>query len=531
MRATRVCAVRAVRMYVPVRVAGAGGAPTCAVSAAGDTAATSSEVRTAQRITEAVLTARASRKRQPSQSSPPGPVSPPAHAKAQGPRSRALNHEGAIVPDTVSADVQTAARLALSYGKSAFLTHLVHQRDAVCQRPGSPVWEWDPLMMGDAGESEASAAAISSGTPAMLAHRSPIPQIPRATAGIVELQTAADKQWDALTDEARVRWITSTPQGRRALQHATRLAKSREAIRGQGCDSDSGARLIPSLAAMLSKYKSTIVQPRSPRVAALAPSPKQSILRTKLRLGADGSASCTPKPATASIAVSGMMHVASKNSTNRRHLRDRADAVRREERRKRWHRTLTQLLGGEAALMFVNNVKDLQLPGTEVGEALTQGADARERGGIRPAAPAPTSSAAPATRDATHEETAKGSAPVTFSDGLLTLCDGLGIRSPRRAYVLARVLPEVDSASASEALPLSLAKVRELAKRCSTEYDELRKDAVRTAQEAGFGSAEDAVRAFEREQLALAVTRVQAKLLMFQEDLPLLKSCVNALSK
>ncbi|KAG5486056.1 hypothetical protein LSCM4_06763 [Leishmania orientalis] len=527
MRTTCVCAVRAVRMYVPMHVAATGGAHSSSVSAAGDTAATSIEVRAARRITEAVLRARANRKLQQPLSSP---LSKPVHAKAQGPRSPASDKEEAIVKDTVSLEMQTAARLALSYGKSAFMTHLVHQHDDVYQRSGAFVSEWDQLMMGDAGESEPSASTVPSDTPATLTLRAATPQIPRAAAGILGLQMSMDKRWDELTDEARVRWITSTSQGRRALQHATKLAKFRNPTRAQENAGDSDARVVPSMEAMLSKYKTTLVLPRLPRVAALAPSPKEPILRAKLQHGTDESASPTPKLAAASIALSGVIHVPSGNNANRRHLRDRADAVRREERRKLWRRALIQFLGGDAAFMFVNDVKDLQQPRTEAEQALKQDAGVPGGDRARPAATMPSTSAAKPTRDVTPEEAPDDGAQVAFSDGLLNLCEGLGIRSPRRAYVLSRVLPEVDAANNSEDSPLSLAEVRELAKRCSIEYDGLRDDAIRTAQEAGFTSAEDALRAFEREQLALAVTRVQTKLLMFQEDLPLLKSCVNALS-
>ncbi|CAJ1986583.1 hypothetical protein conserved [Leishmania donovani] len=533
MRPTCVCAVRAVRMYVPMRVAATGGATSSAASPAGGNASTSSEVRAARRITEAVLSARAKHKLQQRQPSPPAPAPPSFRAKAKAPRSPESGIEDGVVKDTVTAEVQTAARLALSYGKSAFMTHLVHQHDDAHQRPGTAsASEWDQPMVSDAGEPEASAVTASSETCAVLPLRAGTPKIPRAAAGMPGLQMAIDKWWDDLTDEARVRWITSTPQGRRALQHATKLTKFGNVFCGRGRSSNSGAHVVPSMESMLTKYKSTLVQPRLPRAAALVPSPKESILRMKLHDEKDASANPSWKSTTVSSALAGMMHAASENNANRRRLRDRADAVRREEQRKLWHQALVQFLGGESAFTFVHDVKDLQQPRTEAEQAVKREADAQSGGGTGHATTvAPNTPAATATGNATPKEMADAGAPVAFSDGLLDMCEGLGIRSPRRAYVLSRVLPEVDAANASEGPPLSLAEVQDLAKKCSTEYDELRDDAVRMAHEAGFASAEDAVRAFEREQLALAVARVQARLLMFQENLPLLKRCVNVLSK
>lgn len=534
MRPTCLCAVRAVRMYVPMRVTGTGGATPSAASPAGDNASTSSEVPAARRITEAVLSARAKHKLQQPQPSPPASVPPSVRAEAKAPRSPASDIEEGVVKDAVTAELQTAARLALSYGKSTFMTHLVHQRDDAHRRPGAvSASEWDQAMVSDAGEPEASAVTAFSETCAALPLRAGTPKIPRAAAGMPGLQMVIDKWWDDLTDEARVRWITSTPQGRRALQHATKLAKFGDVFRGQGSSSgDSGALVVPSMESMLTKYKSTLVQPRFPREAALAPSPKESILRVKLRDEKDPSANPRSKSATVSSALGAMMHVASENNANRRRLRDRADAVRREEQRKLWHQALVQFLGGESAFTFVHDVKDLQQPRTEAEQAVKREASAQGGGGTGHATTVmPNTPAATATGNLTPEEVPDGGAPVAFPNSLLDMCEGLGIRSPRRAYVLSRVLPEVDAASASEGPPLSLAEVQDLAKKCSTEYDELRDDAVRTAQEAGFACAEDAVRAFEREQLALAVARVQAKLLVFQEKLPLLKRCVNVLSK
>ncbi|AIN95987.1 hypothetical protein LPMP_090710 [Leishmania panamensis] len=534
MRPTCACAVRAVRMYAPMRVAATNGATPSAASLAGGSAAISSEVRAARRITEAVLRARANRKlREPQPSSPPAPVPPPAHAKTPGPRSPASERGEGVVKDTVTAEVQTATRLALSYGKSAFMTHLVHQHDKVCERPCTfSASEWDQLMVGDPSTPEASAVTASSDTFSASTPRADTPSIPRAAAGMVGLQRALVKCWDELTDEARVRWITSTPQGRRALQHATKLARFRDVTHGQCSSTNSSAYVVPSMELMLSKYKNTLVQPRLPRAAALAPSPRESTLRMKLRGERDTSANLSPKSTATFTALSSMMHVAFASNASRHRLRDRADAVRREERRKLWHEALVKFLGGEAAFMFVHDVKYLQQPRAELDEALKressiQGGEGTGRAGTV----APSTPAAAAAGDTALEEVTNEGAPVDFSDGLLDLCEDLGIRSARRAYVLSRVLPEVDATSASEDPPLSLAEVRDLAKRCSNEYNDLRAEAARTAKEAGFASAEDAVRAFERVHLALAVARVQAKLHMFQENLPLLKNCVNALSK
>ncbi|GET86325.1 hypothetical protein, conserved [Leishmania tarentolae] len=525
MRSTRVCAARAVRMYVPMRVAATGGAASSAASPAGGNASASSEVRTARRITEAALSARAKRKLQQPQPSPPPPVVPSLHTKAKAPHSPATDIEEGVGKDMVTAEVRTAATLALSYGKSAFMTHLVHQHSGVYQRPGTiSVSEWDQPMVGDTGETEASAVAASSDTFAALPLRAGTPKIPRPAAGMPALQMAIDKSWNDLTDEARMRWITSTPQGRRALQHATKLTKFRNVFRGQGNSSNSGAHGVPSMESMLTKYKNTLVHPRLPRAAALAPSPKESILRRKLHDTKDASANWGAQSSTVPGVWSGMMHASSANNDNRNRLRDRADSVRREEQRKLWHQALVQFLGGESAFMFVHDVKNLQQPRAEAGSQ-------NEGGAGRAATVTPNIPVVTSTANATPEEVAHDGAPIAFSDRLLDMCEGLGIRSPRRAYVLSRVLPEVDAASASEGPPLSLAEVRDLAKKYSTEYDKLRDDAVRTAQEAGFASAEDAVRAFEREQLVLAVARVQTTLLTFQENLPLLKKCVSVLSK
>ncbi|KAG5510648.1 hypothetical protein JKF63_06946 [Porcisia hertigi] len=534
MRLTCVSAGRAVRMYAPMQVASTGGPIPSAACPADDKAASSNEVCAARRITEVILRARANRKvlQQP-QLSPPAPVPPLGEAEAQTPHSPASVTEEGVVKRTVSVQVQTAAQLALSFGKSAFMTHLVHQHHDACQRPGAfSASEWDHFMVDEAGEAEAAAMTASPNARAAVSPRVDTPQVPCAAAGVQGLQTEVNKVWNGFTDEARVRWITSTPQGRRALEHATKLSKLRSGMAHRDSDRKSAAHVSLHLEAMLSKYEDTLVQPRLPRAAALAPPPRESMLRINFQGETGTSADSLSNSATGSLTLHDIVHGAYANNANCRHLRDRADAVRREERKKLWQQALVQILGGEAAFMFLRDVKDLQQPREKGEEAPIHEAGMRGRGGTGSTDTVlPSTAAAIATRDATQETTTDSSAEVSFSDGLLDLCESLGIRSPRRAYVLSRVLPQVDAATASQGPAPSLAEVRDLAKRCTAEYDKLRCDAARTAREAGFASAQDAVRAFEREQLALAVAGVQAKLRLFEEKLPLLKNCVRVLSK
>lgn len=527
MRPTTPHAVRTLRMYAPMRVATA--VSGSAIAAATTPPSAVAEVRTARRLTESLLSRRAARRTPPPQqqhtaaptcasantavSPPPYPQPPQQQQPCAAPNA---SHDAAV---------RTAVELALSYGMSAYLTHLTHQDDDdVYHRVGTySAAEWDQLINADAtGRGQAAAATESStscASTAPSAFAAPS-TVPRAAAGVRPLLTAVESHWAALSAEKRVRWVTSTPQGRRALQHAMRLARHGEA----GGDAARSARttdeaataaapLSPSLMAMLSTYTDALVQPRQPRAAALAPPPAgASALRARLRGGgAAGTEAPAARPDTTRLAMYGMLHGAYAAHSNCSHLRARADAVQAEERRRRWHETLVRFLGGEGAFAFAHDVKDLQQPYDDTEKA---------------AAPA-----AAAVSDAVSGGT-RGQRSLPEADAaLLAFCESLGIRSPRRVFVLAGVLPEVDAAASAPRSPLTLEEVRTMATALSAEYDKLREEAAQTALDSGFASPEAAVQAFERKQLARAVAGVQARLTRFEEGLPLLKSCVTVFSK
>lgn len=554
MKTTVSRAARAVRMYVPMQPSPT---RTCfestytspAVAASVD-APTSKDTQTAKRLTEALLRARGA---QQLRDSAPAPLPPPVYTNATA------RHAGLLGDDTASPAERTtthaapshpprevAMQLATAYGKAALLTHMAHQHDddAATPRPYAySTVDWARIMSDPAEDPNAAATAAADGgvgadpaagststPPAFRSHTSAL-RLSSAEDGAAALSIEVAEAWARMPSDAKTRWITSTPQGRRALRAAMAVSTSSgitsSDARARDVDAAAAGR-VPSMTEMLSRYPDTLVRPRPPRSAALSPAPHRHYLR---ELFSEEAAVAFTKPEPHTLMAHGevRMHSTTTGAANRASLRRKADAARAVEREKAWFQNLAGCLGGDSAAKFVNDVKSLQRPREESGEY-------EARPGAAAGAATVASSSSPATlKDVqngvnTQRTQREENGEPVYSAGLLELCEELGIRSPRRAYVRAQVLQDVDAAAAT-ADPLTLDQVQEKTAMYLAQYDSEVEAVAAKARESGNASPEQAVRDFEKYQLELAVDKVQVRLAKFQENVPLLRNCTNVFNK
>lgn len=524
MKATTLRASRAVRMYVPMQAPPATWSHKTTVATQEEP--TSSEVRTGHRLTDAILRTR-QRQRQQQQQRPqeevrpcaaPLPIPPPSHATTAPVKTRTpLRGESAGAHGG-----SEALRLALSYGRSALLTHLAHQQDdAAAQRPYAySEVDWACVM----GEETATSAAGTAPSTLSRVHRSAL-RPSTAEDGALALSWEMEQTWAALDHAARVRWMTSTPQGRQALRQA--MAAPTETA---AAVSDAG--VVPSMCEMLSKYADALVRPRQPRTAALAPAPQRHHLQDLFAEEAQGSQREHHKDRHVSQQQQvgeAVLHNTTPDNANRASLRLKAETARAVEREKVWLQNLAACLGGDNAVKFVNDVKSLQRPREDNGESDARGS-ASNGSSSSGGGGSDTGSAGDASLTTSAVKAALSERDCTYSPGLLELCEELGIRSPRRAYVLSRVLRQVDEATTT-AQPIPLSQVRELTTRYAAQYDREVGTIAANARTAGLVSPEKAVSDFEKYQLELAVDGVQVRLSKFQDDVPLLRNCTSVFNK
>jgi hypothetical protein len=480
-----------------------------------------------------------SRKQAPRQhgaAAAPAPVSPPLHAKSC--LSSIVDGDGCGRRGSAAAAAaeaergQEALRLATSFGKSALLTHLAHQHDDLSvPRPYTySAVDWARIMGEPSEEAAASAVGSPTTTPAGFRSHANTLQPGSAEAGVAALTAEVEHTWARLDADAKVRWITSTPQGRRALRQATATVTA-TGIRSDPCHAATAVR-VPSMEQMLSKYADALVRPRLPRTAALSPAPKPHLLRKLFAEGeqeqeAQGSPEDQGQPSSVWREDLRMHSSDRQDSSNRANLRLKADVAYAMEREKVWFQSLASCLGGDNAVKFVNDVKSLQRPREENAEYGVRGPAANTSSGLGGGATPPEHSTEAFNTTLNHREMRE---PI-YSAGLLELCEELGIRSPRRAYVRVRVLQAVDEAAAT-AQPLTLDQVRDLTTRYGAQYDQEVQAIAKDAQSAESNvTPAQAVRDFEKFQLELAVDQVRVKLSKFQDDVPLLRSCTSAFNK
>ncbi|KPA77574.1 hypothetical protein ABB37_06945 [Leptomonas pyrrhocoris] len=456
----------------------------------------------------------------------PSPIPPPIHAtSAPHTRLMSASAKSGTSAAVTAAAAETAAngpdamRLALSYGRSALLTHLAHQHDdSSTQLPYAySAEDWARIMGENASSTTTESAAFGS--------HSSGKHFFSADDGLAALLTEVEVAWAKLDKDMKLRWIVSTPQGRRALRQAMETAaETRRGGRAPSHLADAAQR-VPSLDQMLSKYADALVRPRLPRPAARSPAPKD---RHLYELFCDARAQNQLDHVQLFSPQDGEVRMhksATRDSANRTSLRRKADAARAMEREKVWFQTLANCLGGDNAVKLVNDVKSLQRSREETGEyemrAAASNGSVGVPGSVPPASPTET------TEEASGHE---GGSEPTYSTGFLDLCEELGIRSPRRVYVRSRVLQAVDEAAATPK-PLTLDEVRELTTKYCAQYDKEVATIAANAEASGSVPAEKAVSDFERYQLELAVDKVQVKLSKFQGDVPLLRSCTSVFNK
>ncbi|KPI88411.1 hypothetical protein ABL78_2476 [Leptomonas seymouri] len=529
MKVTTSRAGRAVRMYMPMQAAV--GSPSSIeasrfVSETATEAPTSNEARTARRLTEGIMRSRAlHRQAQRQHEAGLSPIPPPLHAK-EAFRARLMEAPAGDETVTAAADTATsgrdAMRLALSYGRSALLTHLAHQHDdsSAQQAHAYSAEDWARMMGEGASATFAAPPTVASG---FQPHRS-AQRFLHIEDGLSGLLQEVERVWAKLDKDMKLRWVLSTPQGRRALRQATETTAEASGGRTPSNTVDTGRR-VPSIDQMLSKYTDALVRPRLPRPAALSPAPKARHLHKLFFEESSEKERAREEPFCAEMGEVQMHSSAAQNSPNRISLRRKADAARAMEREGVWLHGLASCLGGDNAVKFVNDVKSLQRPPEENNEYEARASAGNDSAGASGIA-SPTSPAE-ASADVSSQQ---GSSEPIYSTGLLDLCEKLGIRSPRRVYVRSRVLQAVDEAAAT-AQPLNLDQVRELATNYCTLYDKEVEAVAATAEASGSVSPAKAVLDFEKYQLELAVDRVHVKLSKFQADVPLLRNCTSVFDK
>lgn len=492
MRNTSLCAARAIRMYVPMRAAAATFGPACTATtgtAAAPEASISDEVRTARQLTEAILRSRATR--------------------------------GGATATTADVKGQVALRLALSFGKSALLTHLAHQHDRSSpQRPYhySPVDWYRPNAQGPkAVETEAEPAASS--RPSTSAASS------NAEKDVAALSTETEEAWARLDEDKKICWITSTPQGRRALRQATTMADAAAAAVRPGHRSSNPKLRVPTMDEMLSKYPDALVRPRLPRPAALCPAPRTHVLRELFSEAVRGSEGALDmEAARLKSFIEPLQNNTVANHPNRVRIRHWEDVTRETHRETLWFESLAGCLGRDSAVKFVREVKSRQLPPEHASnDELLSSTEVVYDDSIADAS----------FLSASREEALAGhqrEKETVYSAGFLDLCEELGIRSARRVYVRSRVLQALDKADAA-AQPWTLDHVRELTTKYNAAYNAEIEAVAAAARTSGSVSPEQAVRNFETSQLKLAMDKVQVQLLKFHDDLPLLRRSTSVFDK
>lgn len=327
-----------------------------------------------------------------------------------------------------------------------------------------------------------------------------------------DLLCKVEQDWAAWGPAEKEKWIKATPQGRKALKL---LQNELAVLREPGSDGDAES-LTPRLSSWAEKYDARVAVRRSPALDATLPqlSPTETP-----RLFIDPSLLPFAPPCEADIAAA----LSPARATLAREAKEAEEVVQEGL----WRRQATSLLGSEGAATFASAVKQQQRAGHSSGGGGLEGegeedlcgrkeaARQRRRREVRPSlfrgGPSSLShSSSPEPKDGPQ-----------YSDAFLAFSSSLGIHSPRKVYVMRKLLPHLDSAGGP---PKTLAEVKELATRFSAEYD------ANTAELRNSGE-DEALAGYNRELLKDELDRLQAKMAKFQSQLPLLMRWQNVLSK
>ncbi|CCW65288.1 unnamed protein product [Phytomonas sp. EM1] len=333
---------------------------------------------------------------------------------------------------------------------------------------------------------KASAWADASGKAAYLTHVAHQRRFDGLS--ITDLISMVDRTWASWDATKKANWVMGAPQGRRALRLLTDVDCGRIPAKGRVAGKHNLGPARHGSSCMGKREARSPLMPCGPSAAAMScKTPRRHPLTLREWAGSL-STHRTESPSLAHKQGAFDAAVAASHSFEASHHL----SVSRLRQRNRWKRELNRMLGGNDSRTFQGFIKEHQ----------------QEYENIQ----APTK---PVT------EAPKASSTDTF----LNFCDDMNIGSPRKAFVLQKMIPFLDSnereVSNGNAAPLSLAEVKAAAQRFSQEFDQYRNDILKNC-----GNSL-AVQAYEKALIDEELTQVRLKLNRFQSKIPLLQRIAN----
>lgn len=327
------------------------------------------------------------------------------------------------------------------------------------------------------------AGAASLGRSAYLVH-SAHQAAHQATPTAKLLQHVQDT-WAGWSAKERAKWVGATPQGRRVLR-ALSLDGATNKHRAPTASPDSRSDtmcLRPRLDRAVSSFSALPATRRVPAAAASTAGPIHY----------------TPRPPTP-IAASAPHHqevvIEAAYSPNTHTVAGEVRAARMRQQRAQWQAQMQEILGADGAFVYANDVKKLQV--------------------------------APAEDDAEEalvDDSAPAEAKSTPESSLREQCARHHIGSPRKVFVMQKLLPLLESTDDEAKLGsmIPLGEVQSKAQAFSDEYDRICAQVQRTWGAAGL-------QAYQQELLLEEVSRVDERQTAFQTNLPLTKKLVDSRS-
>lgn len=301
-----------------------------------------------------------------------------------------------------------------------------------------------------------------------------------------QLLEHVEKAWDCLSSKQQTRWTLSTPQGSRLLRMVLRDAwvDPHHAMTTNGKDSfEHVRRLVPRAAAVVGQPpQQQRALTKGPTTAAATP----AVVFTD-----------AVNDVEAQRGIETTVHVAYGNTASHRVLRTAVNEAVLKQHRSKWRRVLRSILGGEGATVFIDAMKELQEPVEEIDEAQS-------------VPPAPHTAVDPAP-----------------TEELLNFCADLGIFSPRRSFVLQRLLPHLEDQTGQLA-PLTLAEVRTLAESFSDEYNKniAQLQPSLSTPSSDTNDTANPVADYQEALVEEDVHQVRQSIERFQDELFTLKRCI-----
>ncbi|CCW66672.1 unnamed protein product [Phytomonas sp. Hart1] len=295
-----------------------------------------------------------------------------------------------------------------------------------------------------------------------------------------DLVKMTNRTWASWDTRKKVKWVLAAPQGRRALRFLADTDPGRTPEKGLGSARGRPPRLGK-------KKNQSLLPPRSPSAAAVSckPSKRRHLTRQEWDR--------SPPPHATEGPSAGKQGVFDAAATAGASLEPPHDlSVPRLRQRNRWKQKLNQMLGRNDSRTFQGTIKEHQQEYEDI-----------------PASAQPVQEASKASN----------------TDIFLNFCDGMNIGSARKAYVLQKMIPFLDSnerdVDNNSVSPLSLAEVKATAQRFSQEFDQYRKDILKAS------GTTLAVQAYEKALIDEELAQVRCKLDRFQDKVPLLQRIAN----